>query len=687
VPDNCSNESNGSLRLDASGLHPDTVAPARRPRARLRCATKKGSHYRNLRSLRDQVREPREPQGERELHRRRPARERERSRLFRLACALEGPHFRHRHRIRRQGRRPPRPQDAIRPSAASSSRRRREEGDGRDHHAPALRPRRQLRLFPSASFHLQDERWLTRPAATWLKASSTTPTKRARWPQWCARCTRGACASTTATRSSRRPLAASHRRAHEGLQAVRVHTRIGWIVLASDAAHLYANMNETRPFPIVFDAGAMVEGYRACASWADAPELVVPGHDPLVMRRYAAPSAELEGIAVRLDGGRSPKPERGWRRIHRSRMRTSHRTPNLPMKKLLILLLALLIAAVCERGRRRATRTGRCAWSSASRPAAARTWSRVSSPRAHRESRPTGGDREPGPGATGTVAAAMVAKSPPTLHLMMGHVSVNAIAPSLFPNLPYDVAKGLRAGDARRLRAAFRRRASLASVNSIRELIAYSKGRPGELSFPPGQRQHAASRGRDLQEHGGGESRARALQGQRPVDGGPACRAAPGRVRHGACFGGLRALGKNARARRLEREACARVSEVPTVAEPGCRATKSSPGTGLRPRRNAAAIVNRLHAGIAKAMEAPGTRARLAEAGADGTVSAARGVCRDRALGHCALREDHQGRRTEDRLRVRMKVIGSGQTLGATIEGLDLAQRCRTSSSTPCCAR
>jgi len=87
----------------------------------------------------------------------------------------------------------------------------------------------------------------------------------------------------------------------KGLQAVRVHTRIGWIVLASDAAHLYANMNETRPFPIVFDAGAMVEGYRRLRELADAPELIVPGHDPLVMRRYAPPRAGLRGIAVRLD--------------------------------------------------------------------------------------------------------------------------------------------------------------------------------------------------------------------------------------------------------------------------------------------------------------------------------------------------------------------------------------------------
>jgi len=27
----------------------------------------------------------------------------------------------------------------------------------------------------------------------------------------------------------------------------------------------------------------------------------VPGHDPLVMKRYAPPSPELEGIVVRLD--------------------------------------------------------------------------------------------------------------------------------------------------------------------------------------------------------------------------------------------------------------------------------------------------------------------------------------------------------------------------------------------------
>ncbi len=86
----------------------------------------------------------------------------------------------------------------------------------------------------------------------------------------------------------------------KGLQAVRVNTRVGRVVLASDASHLYANMKEGRPFPIVFDIGRMLEGYRRLRELADSPELVVPGHDPLVMRRYPA-VAGLEGIAVRLD--------------------------------------------------------------------------------------------------------------------------------------------------------------------------------------------------------------------------------------------------------------------------------------------------------------------------------------------------------------------------------------------------
>jgi hypothetical protein len=45
----------------------------------------------------------------------------------------------------------------------------------------------------------------------------------------------------------------------------------------------------------------MVEGYRKLRSLAASPEHVIPGHDPLVLERYPAPSPELRGIVARLD--------------------------------------------------------------------------------------------------------------------------------------------------------------------------------------------------------------------------------------------------------------------------------------------------------------------------------------------------------------------------------------------------
>jgi len=86
-----------------------------------------------------------------------------------------------------------------------------------------------------------------------------------------------------------------------GLQAVRVATRRGALVLASDASHFYANMEQVRPFPIVWSVADMVDGYAKLRRLAESPAHIIPGHDPLVMQRYRAPSRELEGIAVRLD--------------------------------------------------------------------------------------------------------------------------------------------------------------------------------------------------------------------------------------------------------------------------------------------------------------------------------------------------------------------------------------------------
>jgi glyoxylase-like metal-dependent hydrolase (beta-lactamase superfamily II) len=86
-----------------------------------------------------------------------------------------------------------------------------------------------------------------------------------------------------------------------GLQILRVWTQREWIVIASDASHLYANFEQRRPFPIVYDVAEMLEGFDLLYRLADSPEHIVPGHDPLVMKRYPAVKPELEGIAVRLD--------------------------------------------------------------------------------------------------------------------------------------------------------------------------------------------------------------------------------------------------------------------------------------------------------------------------------------------------------------------------------------------------
>ena len=86
-----------------------------------------------------------------------------------------------------------------------------------------------------------------------------------------------------------------------GLQCVRVHTRRGWVVLASDTSHFYEHFEQKRVFTTMFHLGEALEGYATLQRLADSPRHIIPGHDPLVMQRYPAPSPELEGIVARLD--------------------------------------------------------------------------------------------------------------------------------------------------------------------------------------------------------------------------------------------------------------------------------------------------------------------------------------------------------------------------------------------------
>jgi glyoxylase-like metal-dependent hydrolase (beta-lactamase superfamily II) len=84
-----------------------------------------------------------------------------------------------------------------------------------------------------------------------------------------------------------------------GLQAVRVETARGPVVLASDAAHFWANLVRETPYPVVADVSMYLESLRALRRLAPSIDHIIPGHDPGVLTRFPAETG-LRDI-VRLD--------------------------------------------------------------------------------------------------------------------------------------------------------------------------------------------------------------------------------------------------------------------------------------------------------------------------------------------------------------------------------------------------
>ena len=91
-----------------------------------------------------------------------------------------------------------------------------------------------------------------------------------------------------------------------GQLALEVDTARGPVILTSDAVHTYDELETERPFPVFHDMGAMVMSFRMIKQRAVRPDLIVPGHDADVTRRYPAAGPEHEGKIVRRD--RDPSP-------------------------------------------------------------------------------------------------------------------------------------------------------------------------------------------------------------------------------------------------------------------------------------------------------------------------------------------------------------------------------------------
>jgi len=84
-----------------------------------------------------------------------------------------------------------------------------------------------------------------------------------------------------------------------GLQAVRVQTARGPVVLASDAIHFWANLTRATPFPIVADVVGYLEALRRLRALAPSIDHIIPGHDPGVLERFPAEPGAPD--VVRLD--------------------------------------------------------------------------------------------------------------------------------------------------------------------------------------------------------------------------------------------------------------------------------------------------------------------------------------------------------------------------------------------------
>jgi glyoxylase-like metal-dependent hydrolase (beta-lactamase superfamily II) len=86
-----------------------------------------------------------------------------------------------------------------------------------------------------------------------------------------------------------------------GQQVFVVETAHAPLVLASDAVHLYDELENDRPFAIVVNLIEMYEAYGLIRGLEhELNAVVVPGHDPRVAERFAALPGAPRGLAFRL---------------------------------------------------------------------------------------------------------------------------------------------------------------------------------------------------------------------------------------------------------------------------------------------------------------------------------------------------------------------------------------------------
>jgi glyoxylase-like metal-dependent hydrolase (beta-lactamase superfamily II) len=72
-------------------------------------------------------------------------------------------------------------------------------------------------------------------------------------------------------------------------QYAAVHSTVGTIVVASDNAYLYENLERHVPIAQTLDSASNLRAQQRMRSLASDPRLIVPGHDPEVFVRFPTP--------------------------------------------------------------------------------------------------------------------------------------------------------------------------------------------------------------------------------------------------------------------------------------------------------------------------------------------------------------------------------------------------------------
>jgi len=90
----------------------------------------------------------------------------------------------------------------------------------------------------------------------------------------------------------------------KGMQAVRVLTDNGPMVLASDASHFYENFMQRKIFPVVVNMEEMARGFTTLRELANHDlSRIIPGHDPLVRASFERVFDGTKIDVRRLDTG------------------------------------------------------------------------------------------------------------------------------------------------------------------------------------------------------------------------------------------------------------------------------------------------------------------------------------------------------------------------------------------------